>query len=104
MYYNEELADSQGLTDEDRLELDELYLDLNFALDNPEVFDSVEEAVRQLEFELQRVWRFTQDPKFHRYQLEIKGCTCPRLDNFELFGHTASRYITSDCPWHWRKV
>jgi hypothetical protein len=101
MHYNEALADKQGLTAEERVALDATYEDLFSALSYPEVFDNVEEVVRELEFKLQGQWKFPQDPKFHRYQLEIKGCTCPRMDNFELFGHTADRYRVSDCPWHW---
>jgi len=102
MHYNEALADRQGLSDADREDLDDVYEELFYALEHPETFDSVENVVRELEFDLQALWKFPQDPKFHRYQLEIKGCTCPLLDNAELFGHTANRYRVSDCPWHWK--
>jgi hypothetical protein len=101
MHYNEALADKQGLTDADREDLDKVYEELFYALEHPEVFADIEANVRQIEFNLQRLWRFPEDPKFHRYQLEIKGCTCPRMDNYELIGHTADRYRVSDCPWHW---
>jgi hypothetical protein len=101
MHYNEALADKQGLTDADREDLDKVYEELFYALEHPEVFADIEANVRQIEFNLQRLWRFPEDPKFHRYQLEIKGCTCPKLDNYELIGHTADRYRVSDCPWHW---
>lgn len=101
MFYNELLANQQQLTEETRLELDETYKDLFFAFDNPEVFDNIERVVQNLEFRLQELWGFPQDPKFHRYQQHIKGCTCPVIDNMDLFGHDASRYRTSNCPWHW---
>ena len=99
MYYNEELADTQGLTAEDRLELDELYLDLAFASRHPETFDNIEEVVRQLEFALQKTWKFPQDPAYHRYQTGIRGCACPKMDNRHGF-----RYRSTKCPWHGRKV
>lgn len=102
MHYNEALADKQGLTEEDRVHLDKVYEELFYALEHPEVFTDVEANVRQIEFNLQRLWRFPEDAKFHRYQLEIRGCTCPKLDNYELIGHTPDRYRVSDCPWHWK--
>jgi hypothetical protein len=102
MHYNEALADRQGLTETQRLELDATYELLFHALECPESYESVENTVRDLEFRLQRQWQFSEDAKFHRYQVEIKGCTCPLLDNAELFGHTADRYRVSDCPWHWK--
>jgi hypothetical protein len=101
MHYNEALADKQGLTAEECNALDLTYDLLFDILENPERYEDVETKVRDLEFRLQKEWKFPQDPKFHRYQLEIKGCTCPRMDNFELFGYTADRYRVSDCPWHW---
>ena len=101
MHYNEALADKQGISEVGRVALDKTYEQLFYALEHPEVFGSVEDVVRELEFDLQALWKFPQDPKFHRYQLEIKGCTCPKLDNYELIGHTADRYRVSDCPWHW---
>lgn len=101
MHYNEALADKQGLTTDERNALDLTYDLLLDILENPERYEDVETKVRDLEFRLQKEWKFPQDPKFHRYQLEIKGCTCPRMDNFELIGNTADRYRISDCPWHW---
>lgn len=101
MHYNEALADRQGITEEKRVLLDATYEELFYAFEHPEVFGDVELVVRNLEFKLQELWKFPQDPKFHRYQQHIKGCTCPRLDNMDLFGHDEHRYRVSDCPWHW---
>lgn len=101
MHYNEALADRQGLTAEERESLDLTYDLLFDILENPERYEDVEGKVRELEFRLQEQWKFSKDAKFHRYQLEIKGCTCPRMDNMDLFGYSADRYRVSDCPWHW---
>lgn len=102
MYYNEALANEKGLTENERLELDATYILLSDALNHPERYDDVVSTVRDLEYTLQKQWGFPQDARFHRYQIDIKGCTCPRLDNYELFGHTEDRYATSDCPFHWK--
>lgn len=100
MHYNEKLADEQGLSAEERVALDGTYEALEYAFQNPEVFDSVENVVRELEFNLQALWKFPQNPKFHRYQQHIKGCTCPVMDNRELVGYDEHRYRMSNCPWH----
>jgi hypothetical protein len=100
MYYNEELALERGVSEEDRLELDETYKDLFFAFDNPQMFPDIELVVQNLEYKLQGLWGFPQDPKFHRYQQYIKDCTCPMMDNNELVGYDAQRYRMSNCPWH----
>lgn len=101
-HYNEQLANEQGLTEEDRVHLDKVYEELIYALKHPELFADIEANIRSIEFNLQRLWKFPEDPKFHRYQEYIVGCTCPRLDNRELIGYSADRYRTSDCPWHWK--
>ena len=103
MHYNEALAEKQGLTSVQRMRLDQKYEELFSVLYSPENWNAPEAQVRKIEFDLQKLWKFPQDPKFHRYQLEIKGCRCPKLDNYELIGHTADRYRTSDCPWHWNE-
>lgn len=102
MHANHAFARQRGLTHEDIAELESTYLLLMNVLDFPELQDDPVARVKELEFELQRLWKFPQDAKFHRYQLYIKGCTCPRMDNAELFGITEDRYATSDCPWHWK--
>lgn len=101
-HYNERLADEQGLTSDERVELNGTYEDLIYALKHPEAYGDIEKTIRDLEFRLQHLWKFPQDPKFHRYQEYIVGCTCPRLDNRELIGYSADRYRVSDCPWHWK--
>lgn len=103
MHFNEALADKQGLTEDEKIALDNTYECLIYTLAHPEVMTDVEAAVRELEYRLQHQWKFPQDAKFHRYQTHIKGCTCPRLDNAELIGYSADRYRVSDCPWHWKE-
>ncbi len=54
--------------------------------------------VELLEFELQRVWKFPLDAKFHRFW-KFPGCTCPRLDNEDSYG-TSYSIVNLDCPVH----
>lgn len=103
MHYNEALADKQGLSDEEREALDGTYEALLYAFEHPEEFEDIERTVRDFEFQLQKLWKFPQDPKFHRYQQHIRGCTCPVMDNLELVGYDEHRYRISDCPWHWKE-
>lgn len=103
MHYNEALADKQGLSAEEREALDGTYEALLYAFEHPEEFEDIERTVRDFEFQLQKLWKFPQDPKFHRYQQHIRGCTCPVMDNLELVGYDEHRYRISDCPWHWKE-
>lgn len=99
---NMPLARSRNLTDKDIEELEATYLLLRNVLEYPELTGDPTAKVTELEYELQRLWKFPQDAKFHKYQLFMKGCTCPVLDNAELYGHTKARYIAGDCPWHYK--
>lgn len=100
---NWDFARQQGLTDTEIAELPAAYAAMVDVLDNPEKYDDPALKVRELEFDLQKRWHFPEDAKFHKYQLFIKGCKCPVMDNWELIGYTEERYSTSDCPWHWKE-
>lgn len=56
-------------------------------------------SLEDLEFYLQGLWGFKRDKNFHKYWLEMKGCTCPKMDNDDRFG-TNYRIYNSSCPWH----
>lgn len=103
VYYNAALADQRGLSHETRVALDVVYEQMFAVLSHPEMHGepkNISDIVAGFEYVLQALWGFPLDPKFHRYHLEIKGCTCPIFDNYELIGHTTSRWTTSDCPFH----
>jgi hypothetical protein len=103
VHYNVEFADKQGISAVDRQRLDQKYEELFSVLNNPENWNAPVAQVKKIEYDLQYLWKLPQDPKWHRYQIDIKGCTCPRMDNAELVGFSDDRYIRSDCPWHWPK-
>ena len=60
----------------------------------------VVQLVDSLEVTLQHLWGFPFDEKFLRYQMEISGCTCPKMDNRERVGGTGARVVSMNCPFH----
>lgn len=63
----------------------------------------VVECLEVWEFRLQDLWGFAQDSAYHKYWNFIPGCTCPKLDNSDLFGSNY-RVITGSCPYHGENV
>jgi hypothetical protein len=43
------------------------------------------ENVTEIEFCLQKLWKFKEDLNYH-YWFEVPKCTCPKIDNFERLG------------------
>ena len=52
----------------------------------------------ELEFELQELWGFPRDSKYHRFW-NIPKCTCPKMDN-EDFYPSKHCYMDLECPIH----
>lgn len=105
MVYNQDLIKRQGLVEEDIKELDKTYETLkNLFLQAQEATDSKQLAViamqvEQVEFELQRIWKFEQNDAMHTYWCQIPHCECPIMDNRDLFG-TGKRIYSASCPVH----
>jgi len=66
---------------------------------NRGVLRTLAQFVETVEFQLQEAWGFDRDDKFHSYWYRVPHCTCPKLDNKDVFG-SAIRYINEDCPVH----
>lgn len=62
--------------------------------------DRANEIVHAFEYVLQSVWKFPLDDSFHRYGIELNGCTCPIQDNLERVGRTNTRIANFDCKFH----
>ena len=60
------------------------------------------QLIEDIEFALQGVWKFVRNGNFHLHWLDIKGCTCPKMDNKDPLYYGAGKIIMSDCPWHWK--
>ena len=57
--------------------------------------------VTQIDFQLQKLWKFKVDSAYHRFW-ELPKCQCPASDNLDTFG-TGHRYINSNCKIHGKK-
>lgn len=58
----------------------------------------ISNIVTQINFQLQKLWKFDQDENMHRW-FDIPKCSCPKLDNEESLG-TPSRIIDPNCIIH----
>lgn len=99
---NEELADRQCLSADTRTAIKEVHRRLAQHPNRPEMFANLEDApsiVQGFEYTLQGLWGFPMDNRYHRYQWDIKGCTCPKMDNLEYIGTEYRRY-NQNCPVH----
>lgn len=100
---NYTLAESKGLSEERIKLLEMLYTRLHGTLSRPQMFtahpkDAVN-RVRQIEYALQFLWGFEENPDWFIYEFFMKGCTCPKMDNRELQG-MSHKVIDESCPFH----
>jgi len=68
---------------------------------NPEQYDEPVQLIEDMEFTLQGLWKFTRDADYHIHWKDIKGCTCPKMDNEDPMYFGGGKITVSDCPWHW---
>ena len=57
--------------------------------------------ITQIDFQLQKLWKFKVDSTYHRFW-ELPKCQCPASDNLDTFG-TGHRYINPNCKIHGKK-
>lgn len=69
--------------------------------DNPIELKDLVKDVEQCEFELQKLWKFTVDAKFHRWW-EYPKCSCPKIDNNDNYP-TGYYIIDLSCLLHGTK-
>jgi hypothetical protein len=97
--WNLPLAVERNIDQQGMEKLQELYNALGSVLEYPHRYPDPVATVERLEYALQNTWKFEEDSKMHRYWNQIKGCTCPKDDNFLALG-TGVRYYNSSCKWH----
>lgn len=102
---NKDLIKSMDVSDEAVDVIKAAHIVLDFISNNPQVTSDVpvSDMVRGLEFTMQALWKFPQNPNFHRYQFNIVGCECPKLDNEDAIG-SKYRWYNSDCKIHSAKL
>lgn len=100
---NKQLAQKMKLS-EDRIKAIEVVQEqLKAFLARPTMYAENKDCaniVTSFELVLQNLWNFPMDIKFHRYQFDLEGCICPKLDNQERVGHTETRIYNTSCPFH----
>jgi len=66
--------------------------------EDPEKLKEFPELLQNLEFELQELWGFPKNAKFHRFW-DTETCECPKMDNNDAY--PSGRYVISgNCPLH----
>ena len=104
MTINKDLAKQRGISKEYRAAIEIVQEQLNSFLQRPAMYCDAKTApyiVAGFEYVLQRLWGFPMDSDYHRYSYDLKGCTCPKMDNMERVG-TPYRVHNGDCPFHGR--
>ncbi len=102
---NEALATKQGISEQQRDNLQALYKDLDELFEeanNDKNLDKNAKAyvdiLTELEYALQDNWNFDRDALKHTYWNKFGACRCPQMDNAERFGFP--KIISGDCPYH----
>lgn len=107
---NKSLVERQELSEDDIEELQHLHstredlfrlagnLDLTKETDvaTIRVYATLLEA---LEYDMQRVWKFDQNPHYHSWWYKMPHCKCPTMDNDDLMG-SEYRICNTDCKIH----
>lgn len=58
------------------------------------------QMLQEIEYELQELWGFKQDSKYHTWWLRPEKCLCPKLDNRDPAFYGAGAIHNSACPLH----
>ena len=91
-----------SLDEETKSAIKLLHKKLAFYKARPDLYGSpktIANVVEGFEYTLQVLWGFDPNPSFHTHWYEIKGCTCPKMDNSALFG-VDTAIINVECPFH----
>ena len=75
-----------------------MFNDLIAHTNDPVELKELAKDITECEFELQRLWGFPEDRKFHRFWL-TKNCTCPKMDNEDIYPSN-NYWISGDCVLH----
>ncbi len=103
-YLNEQLADRQGVTDQEMINLVQLHqyklaiFDQMQATTDRDELRRLAGIVETTEFEMQKNWHFPLDKTMHEWY-RVPKCTCPKLDN-EYRRGTQYCVIDAECPIH----
>lgn len=101
---NVRLISNQNLNQEEVDKIYKLHRVRNCYITLMEISSSKEDLrylsriIEQIDFQLQRLWKFDEDSSYHRFW-EIPKCDCPKMDNMDVYG-TGHRCINPNCKIH----
>lgn len=90
-----------AMTTAERMCVSTLHQLLDDIKKDPQRYENPVQLIEDMEYTLQGIWKFPRDNKFHTHWMEIRGCTCPKMDNKDPLYFGRGKIIVSDCPWHW---
>jgi hypothetical protein len=105
---NMELAKSQGLTQDDVDALEVLHSQKDSIFQSAAIRRMYPDscvgfprrgivlALEQIEFSMQRLWKFSEDRDYHTWWCKLPGCGCRSL----VYCGEKTRYIREDCEYH----
>lgn len=108
IHLNDELIRQQKLNEEDVGNIVELHYKRTKLFNKARTLNPINdnfklrflgEYLKYLEYCLQQKWKFPLDEDYHSYWYVIPHCTCPKIDNKDVWG-TGIKYINSECPIH----
>ncbi len=66
--------------------------------EDPKLLKSLVKDITECEYELQKLWKFSIESRFHRFW-ETPKCQCPTMDNNDWYP-TGHYIINNSCPLH----
>lgn len=63
------------------------------------VFRQLPKVMEDIEYSMQKAWKFEQGKDYHTHWNRFFNCNCPVLDNDDLIG-LPQRIINMSCPLH----
>ncbi len=101
---NMRLVSARGIPDDDIEKIQKLqnlktyHYDIIEILDDKFEIRTVSYIITQIDFQLQKLWKFELDETKHRW-FELPKCSCPKMDNLDNLG-TPYKIINPDCIIH----
>jgi len=107
---NNALIEKQGLNQKDVDTIESLHDNMDTIVnmlnslewndENREQIFQLTRSIEVLEFTMQKAWGFSQDKAFHTHWLRNNKCSCPRLDNRDIFYYGRGLIYSGSCKIH----
>lgn len=65
------------------------------------ILKQVPAILEQLEFAMQRGWKWEESKDYHTWWYRLTNCSCPKMDNDDCMGVSRS-ILSMSCPLHGR--